>query len=435
MRTQPLPRRTPTALAGLATIALTASISAATAQMAGAAEAAPYNEHVAVTNETEEQLDFSSYLAGSGQATSHDGRVVVFETAAPLVPWDDNEVEDVYLRDFSSDATVLVSTTGGEVGNDISSEPTVSADGRYIAFTTWATNLTTSDTNGPTLDVVVKDMQTGTITLVSVTNGGKQKDGGSQVGVVSDDGSSVSFQSFARLARTDQDRREDVYVRDLAAGRTYHASRLPNGKDVRQHVGNGDLSGTGDVVVFGDANNLWARDVSAGETVRFWHEPSEPPCQPNPIGSAGRPAISGDGRWAAFSSCALDLPGEDGHHSDIYRINLRTGAVKRVHDNGDGDSFLPSLSRNGRYVGFASDAGDLVPGDAAGMPDAFVADTRTGAITRASQAPDGSDGDNWSATTDITISGDGQTLVYTSYAHNLIPGDAFDKPEVVAWRR
>ena len=69
------------------------------------------------------------------------------------------------------------------------------------------------------------------------------------------------------------------------------------------------------------------------------------------------------------------------------------------------------------------------------MPDAFVVDTRTGEVTRASEAPDGSDGDNWSATTDIAISGDGRTLVYTSYASHLIEGDVFDKPEVVAWRR
>jgi Tol biopolymer transport system component len=414
----------------LTTTTTTTEASAAESEPTG-----PYNEHVAVTDESQEQLDFSSYLAGSGQATSHDGSYVVFETAAPLVPWDDNEVEDVYLRDFSSDVTVLVSSRNGEIGNDVSSEPTISADGRYIAFTTWATNLTKSDTNGSTLDVVVKDMQTDRITPASVTSSGKQKDGGSTTPVISDDGSSVSFQSFARLARTDGDRREDVYVRDLDVRRTYHVSRLPNGKDVRQHVGNGDISGTGDVVVFGDANNLWWRDVPEGRTIRFWHEPSEPPCQPNPIGSAGRPAISADGRYAAFSSCALDLPKEDGHHADIYRIHLRTGAISRVHRNGDADSYLPSLSRTGRYVGFASDAGDLVPGDTTGMPDAFLADTKTGTVTRASQAPDGSDGDSWSATTDITISGDGQTLVYTSYAHNLIPGDVYDKPEVVAWRR
>jgi Tol biopolymer transport system component len=433
MMTSPLPRRTAVALAGLGVLALTTT---GTSALAASEPERPYNEHVALTTQTQYQLDYSSYLAGAGQAASHDGIYVVFETAAPLVPGDDNEVEDVYLRDFSSDVTVLVSSRKGEEGNDISSEPTISADGRYVAFTTWSTNLVKNDTNGSTLDVVVKDMQTDTITLASVTNGGKQKDGSSQTAVISDDGSSVSFQSHARLVRTDVDNhREDVYVRDLEGRRTYHVSRLPNGKDIEGHVGNGDIAGTGDVVVFGNANNLWWHDVPENRTIRFWHEPDEPPCQPNPTGSAGRPAISGNGRYAAFASCAVALPGEDGHHADVYRMRLRTGEITRVHKNGNGDSFLPSLSRSGRYVGFASEASDLVASDDAGMPDAFFADTETGEILRASEAPDGTDGDNWSATTDISISGDGRTLVYTSYAHNLIQGDAYDKPEAVAWRR
>ena len=351
------------------------------------------------------------------------------------MPWDTNGTDDVYLRDAGDDITVLVSSRAGTVGNDASFEPTISADGRYVAFTTWATNLTAADTNGSTLDVVVKDMQTGKMKLVSVTSKEKQRDRNSFFPVLSDDGRSVSFQTFARLGRKDEDRTEDVYVRDLRKGVTRQGSLLPGrGGDVRGPVVNGDLSGDGSVVVFGNANNLWARNVRTKETVRFRQEPDSPPCQPFPSGSAGRPVISGDGRFAAFASCATDLPGEDGQQTDIYRVNLENGRIVRAHPAGDGNSYLPSLSRTGRFVGFGSDAADLVPGDDAG-PDAFVADLRSRTVMRASQAADGSGGNSWSATTDVAISGNGRNLAYVSYADNLVDGDAFDLPEVFVWRR
>jgi Tol biopolymer transport system component len=425
--------RSTAVVAGLATLTLTTTL-AATAAAANAAQ--PHNEQVALVNGTGDQLEFKSRLNGTAPVASHDGRFVVFSTDAPLVAEDTNELDDVYLRDTVDDVTVLVSTVGGTLGNDYSVEPTISADGRYVAFTTWADNLTEKDTNGHTLDVVVKDLQQGTIALVSATTAGRQGKGNSFFPVISDDGRSVSFQSFSPLGPRDEDKREDVYVRDLEAGVTRQGSLLPGGnQDVRTAVINGDLSGDGSVVTFGNANNLWARNMVTGETIRFWHEPDSPPCQPFPSGSAGRPVISGDGRFAAFSSCATDLPGEDGEASDVYRVNLTSGRIVRVHPEGNGHSYLPSLSRTGRYVGFGSDANNFADGDKGGSPDAFVVDTKTGVVTRASEAPDGSNGNNWSASNDISISGDGQSLVYVSYADNLVEDDAFDLQEVFVWRR
>jgi hypothetical protein len=101
---------------------------------------------------------------------------------------------------------------------------------------------------------------------------------------------------------------------------------------------------------------------------------------------------------------------------------------------GNADSFLPSLSRSGRYVGFGSDASNLAGVDSGTNTDAFVADLRKGTIVRASQAPDGTEGNSWSASTGAAISGDGHTLVYESYSQNLVPGDLFDWEEVLAWR-
>ena len=424
-----------TTLAGAALtgVALTGSI-AFSGSAAYAGTDTPLNEQVALVNVTEEQLPFKSHLNGTAQVTSHDGQFTVFSTVAPLVPWDDNGTDDVYLRDAGDDVTVLVSARDGKPGNDSSFEPTISADGRYVAFTTWATDLKRRDRNGSDLDVLVKDMQTDRLRRVSVTSKEEQGGRNSFSPVISDDGRSVSFQTFSRLGRRDDDRKEDVYVRDLDAGVTRQGSLLPSGRDVRGSVLNGDLSGDGSVVVFGNANRLWARDVRSGETTRFWREPDSPPCQSFPAGSAGRPVISGNGRYAAFASCATSLPGEDGEHTDVYRVDLVTGDVVRAHRAGNGNSYLPSLSRSGRHVGFGSEASNLVRGDTA-VPDAFVADLRAGTVVRASQAADGTAGNLDSARNSVAISGDGRSLAYVSYASNLVEGDVHDLEEAFAWRR
>jgi Tol biopolymer transport system component len=151
--------------------------------------------------------------------------------------------------------------------------------------------------------------------------------------------------------------------------------------------------------------------------------------------------ISGDGTYVAFSSCATKLPGP-ATYAQVYRMKLASGTIRLVSRTqagaGNSDSYLPSLSRSGRYVGFGSDATDLAPptgGDTGGDPDAFVADLKLGTITRASQAPDGTESNNWSASTGAAISGDGHTLVYESYATNLVAGDQYDWEEVFAWHR
>ena len=216
-------------------------------------------------------------------------------------------------------------------------------------------------------------------------------------------------------------------------GVTHQASVTPNGKDISGPLGNGDISADGNLVVFGYNQDLWVHDVATNTTTKFWHERKSPPCQPFPAGSAGRPVISGNGRYAAFSSCAVTLPGEDGEYSDIYRVRLATGRVTRMSPEGNAHSYLPSLSTSGRYLGFSSDASNLVPGDDEGKADAFVLDTRTGTLIRASEGPDGAGGDNESAINDNAISGDGHTLVYVSYAENLVPGDDVHERKVFAW--
>lgn len=425
--------RRPAVLAGgLALAAVTATAPFAAAGETG--PTGPHNEQVALVTETGAQPGGTtkSKINGTAQVSSYNGGYVVFSTDAALVPWDDNGTDDVYLRSRPDGTTVLVSARNDVPGNDASFEPTISDNGRYVAFTTLSTNLA-KGTGGRALDVVVRDLQTddGTV-LVSRSTQGKPGARNSFFPVLSGNGRHVSFQTFSRLGAKDQDEKEDVYVRNLAAGTTRQVSLLPGpGGDVRGGVLNGDVSDTGRYVTFGNSEMLWLRDMRAGETIRFHHEPATAPCNDGRAGSAGRPVLSGDGRYAAFSSCATDLVGDSGV-AQVFRILLATGEVEQVTD-GNAHSFLPSLSRDGRYVGLGSDASDLVEGDDEGQPDAFRVDLQTGEVLRASQGPDGAGGDNWSATTGAAISGDGHHLVYTSYAQNLVAGDESDYEEAFLW--
>ncbi|MFC5176492.1 TolB family protein [Nocardioides taihuensis] len=420
--------------ATLTSLTALAAISSAVPAVAGVIGAGPV-EQVALVDGTGAQLVHESHVNGSANVVSYDGRYTAFSTDAPLVPADTNGVDDVYVRDREAGTTTLVSVRrDGGLGNDYSYEPTISDDGRYVAFTTWATNLAT-DRNGSHLDVLVKDLATGKLSRVSLTSGDRQLKPNSFFPVISGDGRSVAFQTFARLGSKDGDRTEDVYVRDLDTGTTRQASLQPDGRDIREGVIVGDISDDGRRVAVGNDRRIWVRDLVAGTTTRVWQEPVSPPCQPDPMGSAGRPAISGNGSFVAFSSCATDLPGEDGTTPDIYVLRLRDGVITRAHPKGDHESFIPSLSRTGRFVGFGSDATNLVEGDDEGQPDAFVVDRRTGEVVRASQAPDGSGGNSWNATTAAAISGDGHSLAFSSYSSNLVVGDEHDLEEAFVWHR
>lgn len=428
--------------AGTTALALAATMGPA---FAGAiAEPVGTNARVALHATTGEQAPAKSYANGSAQVASADGRYVVFSTDAPLVAKDTNGLSDVYLRDTVEGRTVLISQSyAGKVGNGDSFEPTISAMGETVAFTTSATNLVTGlrDHNGEVLDVVAVQLQDGVgdiVGKVSARNDGSQATRNSFFPVVSGDGLIVAFQTFGRLGPKDTDRREDVYVHSMKSGRTTQVSLNARDRDVAASVLVGDVSNWGHSVTFGNDHDVWVRNVGAGTTRRVWHE-GDDPAQPFPMGSVGRPVISGDGRFVAFTTMSTTIvPGERGHLSDVFRVNLATGKVLRVSVDAaggqpDGHSFIPSLSFTGRYVGFSSFAGDLVEGDAPGS-DAFVHDMRTRTTYLASAGLDGP-ANGESGRTAVAISDDGRTLVYETYATNLVEGDTVDLAEVVAWRR
>ena len=438
------------ALVGAGAFVPAGATAGAAASAAVGSAAVGTNQHVALSDVDGSQASDKSYLNGSAPVASGDGRYVVFSTTSALVPQDTNAFSDVYRRDTVEGRTTLVSVSYyGKVGNGDSFEPTISADGSVVAFTTSATNLVTNDkgkpvdANGDVLDVVAKQMPGGTeggmVGRMSARSDGTQAKRNSFFPVISGDGLIVAFQTFGRFAKTDTDAREDVYVRSLKSGRTRQVSLTNKDTDIAPSVLVGDISHWGGRVTFGNDHDIWVRDLAAGTTRRVWHE-ADDPAQPFPMGSAGRPVISGDGRFVAFSTMSRSImKSEKGHWNDIFRVNLATGKVRRVvvaagGGLADDHSFIPSLSFTGRYVGFSSFAGNLVPGDGPGS-DTFVRDLRAGTTYEASVGWDGQPANGDSGRTAVAISDDGRTLVYETYATNLVAGDSVDMPEVVAWRR
>ena len=206
--------------------------------------------------------------------------------------------------------------------------PAISADGRFVAFNSFASNLVPGDTNGAT-DIFVRDRELGTTRRVGVGLGGVQANEASTAAAVSANGRFVAFDSFAsNLVPGDDNFARDVFVYDRRAGTTRRVS-----------VG------------------------SAGSN-----------------GESFFPAISADGRFVAFVSSATDLvPGDTNNEDDIFVRDLELGATRRVSvgpggTQGNGPSSGPALSADGRFVAFEIAANTLVPGDTNGATDIFVRD-------------------------------------------------------------
>src|SRR6476620_11166146 len=155
-----------------------------------------------------------------GVSTSADGRYVAFASMATnLVPGDQDMVVDVFVKDLATGNVELVSQTAdGLKGNAISERPSISADGQQVAFDSAADNLSPDDTDGYP-DVLVKDLRTGKLTVATSTADGTKAAGGGSAASLSADGSAVAFASKAtNLSSDTPDGRSHVYVKNLDSG-------------------------------------------------------------------------------------------------------------------------------------------------------------------------------------------------------------------------
>jgi len=379
-----------------------------------------------------------------------DGRYVAFESDATNLAGavtDTNGWSDIFLRDRQTATTIRVSihSDGTTQGNNRSNSPSISGDGRYVAFESWATNLVA--TGGDAFpDIFVHNRQSATTTRVSVDSAGDEQVGESLSPSISGDGRYVAFQSNADLVIADSGLFTDIFVRDLLAAKTTRVSVASDGSEGSGHSYSPSISGDGRYVAF-ESN---ATDLVPGDLLGFidifvhdrdadgngtYDEPGGISTVRVSVDSAGNeansdssaPSISADGRYVAFASNASNLvAGDTNGRVDIFVRNLLAGTTTRVSVDstgiqGNGDSRSPSVSADGRSVAFDSDASNLVAGDTNVSADAFVHDRQTGITERVSVDSTGIQGNGDSRSP--SVSADGKYLAFESDSDNLVASD------------
>ncbi len=284
---------------------------------------------------------------------------------------------------------------GPSNGVDVS----ISADGRMVAFDSWATNLVTGDTNGEG-DIFVHDRVTGITERVSVASDGAESNGLSVHPFLSADGRSVGFHSSgSNLVAGDTNGKWDTFVHDRASGITERVSVSSDGTQSNGTSYKATISSDGRFVSFdssgsnlvaGDTNGVWdvfVRDRAASVTHRV------SVASDGSQASGGQSVISADGRFVAFESGDPNLEGAV-LTTDIFVHDRETGVTELVSkasdgNQGNGPSNVPSISADGRYVAFESFASNLVPSDSNTASDVFVHDRVGGVTERISVASDG----------------------------------------------
>ncbi|MFE4974866.1 hypothetical protein ACFRAR_22530 [Kitasatospora sp. NPDC056651] len=345
----------------------------------------------------------------SGGAISGDGRYVAFSTEASGVAPGEHpgRIANVYVRDLRTGRTELVTT--GDPASDQSGrnsfDPVLSWDGRYVAFSSTRTDLVPGAAYRPwAWNDFVTDRRTGTTTLITVGADGSPANAGSGSVTISADGATIGFSSAAtNLLAPDgpaapppspagtppgltAPRYDPYYVYDARAGRIRGASIDADGALRRLGDFGGTLSADGRYAVFtlnepggppdgpGSHLELYVRDLRQGTVTKV-----STPLPGTTTTRSSRNGVMGlDGRWVVFASDAENLvPGDTNGVADVFRHDLWTGRTERVSVAPDGSqtpgaSSAPVVDATGSTVLFVSQDGTLTPGDTNGVQDVFV---------------------------------------------------------------
>jgi signal peptidase I len=309
---------------------------------------------------------------------SAGGRFIAFATEATnLAPGDENNLSDIYILDLSSGAMLLISrAANGVPANGASEDPAISRNGRFVAFTSAASNLVLGKDNGMS-DVFVYDAETGAIEMVSAKSGGRPGLADSKHPSISADGRFVAFQSEDQIDIRDTNNFSDVFVRDRLTGVTERVSVAEDGAP-----GNG-------------------RSLA--------------------------PSISADGRFVAFESSASNLVKRDFNRlPDVFVHDRETGVTERVSIRTGGgqanaSSNQSAISGDGRFVAFLATDGNLVDADRNRRRDLFVHDRQTGETLLVSADREGQPSNDHSSA--ASLSNDGRVIAYPSLSHDIVEGD------------
>ncbi|WP_328999088.1 hypothetical protein OHA18_32160 [Kribbella sp. NBC_00709] len=383
----------------------------------------------------------------NGLAVSAHGRYVVFSSyASNLVAGDTNNQRDVFVRDVVTGRTALASGgAGGVPGNGESREPSISADGRYVAFNSSASNLVVGDTND-SQDVFVRDLRTGRTTVASVGRTGRA-DGDSWEPQISADGRHIAFTSSAtNLVTGDTNATQDVFVRDLAVRRTERVSLTADGKQIDIFSSSPAISGDGRLVSFTtqaltrpsavdlpvyvrDRKAKTTRDVSLDTTA-----------DPRSIMvETVYPTFSADGRYVAFVVISWLGLGFDAV-PNVWLRDLRTNRLRLISADSAGRPsaavgpvFRTGVSADGRYVTFGTPA-RLTAADQGNLSDVFRLDRTTGALVWITEHQDQTDPFGGRiGSVGPAISTDGQHVALDSDDKQLAPGGGTSGRDTYLW--
>lgn len=353
----------------------------------------------APSGHSEQGIDF----AAVAPSISGSGRYLAFASEDPALSDEDRDsdttpagytypVRDVFVYDHASGAIGLVSRHSGAKGaaaNNDSNSPAISADGRYVAFGTQATNFVRGVFGG----LFVRDLRTKQTVMAGRASGRRGEPLRTAITPsISAHGRWVAFVTTLHLQRRGRATLE-VAVRDVEKAKTTIVSRAGGG-----------------------------RGAIAGD-------------------DATEPSISANGRYVAFATKARNLSGADkGSIDDVFVRDLKTNRtilVSRANGKrgaaGDGDSSNPSISASGRYIAFESYASNLGPADNGSKPDVFVRDLRSGRVFLVSRAGPGGAAAN-AASANPSISGNGHYVAFDSNGSNLSLEDTLHDASVFRYQ-
>lgn len=318
-------------------------------------------------------------------------RFLVYHSRLDLVPEDSNSADDIYLRDLRTGTVSLVSVASdGSQGDGASTQASISSDGRFVVFRSAATNLVADDTNGVE-DIFLRDLLAGTTVRVSLGGGGAEANGASSTPAVADGGRFVVFSSTAtNLDASDSNGVQDVFLRDTVSNTTTLVS-----------------------------------SNSAGTS--------------SANGASYDPAVTPDGAYLAFSTEATDVvAGGLNGQRQVVRIERATPANRVLVSQSaggaqaDGACYEPSLSGDGSRIAFFTLATNLGPAaDTNGFFDVYLRDQTANTTTRISQADGGGESDNHSGF--ASLSENGNAVAYGSLATNLVSNDDNGGFDVFTW--
>lgn len=394
-------------------------------------------------SDTGEQANGHSIMV----SMSGNGRFVVFESSADnLVPGDSNGYADIFLWDRESGSLARVSlSSSGVQANGPSYYPVISSDGQYIAFSSRASNLVESDTSFT--DVFVVNRITGVLEKVSVSYVGAVANGSSNYPSLSADGRFVAFVSSAPdLVPDDTNVYPDIFVYDRQTGSMERVTLTgtaepPDGEIQATFNRFATIDGTGRFIVFShSATNLVPGDTNGLADV-FVYDRETRQVELVSVSSTGEqangasyaPSVSTGGRYVLFVSEATNLSPTWGNFH-VYLRDRWTGSTEIASVGADGipvAGYGPALSEDGRFIAYWSSASTIVEDDTNNAKDLFVQDRSTGQSVRANLTSTGGQGGNGGVDNSPSVLNQaGSAIAFSSFDSSLVPDDTNNMADV-----